>query len=452
MKFKKYTVFIVAILLSTLHSAGLQELEFLDEQTQNKTFASYRCAKRAFTKIKSNVDYFWPFISTTPNYLMRHTASWAFALYDSILQYISPSSTAVSFHKRQLWSVEKPYKLEFKPNREPINIHNMLVKFHPRDPHLLHHKEADFMKCITPSDQAATYGGELLFIDTSSIKGTAIHNPSIIEHQGKLYMTLRVQGHNSLPNWRADTFLAEMTKDFQILSHYPLMSDNSKTHEDARLVSLNDNIYVSFVTDITYKFGFYRTCMEIGKVIPGNQIVEPIRPNIDDNIRKDALQKNWLFFEKDKRFLVISTIDPMVVHDATGDIGNPVEIIRKPKVIKDWPFGQIRSSTTPLWIKETNKYLSFFHSHLITTNSIREYFLGALLFDNDFNITHYSRKPLFVSTPHIKRFLGANTILPYGCIRQGDNLILSVGINDRAAAIVQLPVKRIISELSDKKH
>ena len=460
---------------STCYSAGLEELEsilekkkhYTKQQTHSETTKS-RCSyissltysaihniSLATTTIKRNVEYFFPFVSTVHSYLTRHAVSKTFSLYSDILQYFSPSSVPVSFHKRQLWCTEKPYELDFKPNREPILIHNMLVQFHPRDPHLLDHKDSDFLACISPAEQAEMYGGELIFLDTSSICNATIYNPSLIQYKKRLYMTLRrVHDNNKLSalptgNSLTGTLVAEVTKDFQIISHYTLTHDCKKTHEDARLIVFRDNLYASYVTDVTPKFGPYSTCIEISQFVPGKPIATPVRPNIEDNTEREALQKNWLFFEKNERFLVISTIDPMVVYDATDDLQNPKEIVKKEKVIKDWPFGQIRSSTTPIWITEQDRYLSFFHSHIVTTDGIREYFLGALLFDDEFNITNYSKKPLFISTPHIKRFSNASTILPYGCIRQGKDLLLSVGINDKVAAIMKLPVKRILENLND---
>ena len=52
-----------------------------------------------------------------------------------------------------------------------------------------------------------------------------------------------------------------------------------------------------------------------------------------------------------------------------------------------------------------------------------------------------------VATPHIKNFMNANTILPYGCIRDNDDLILSFGINDSRAAIGRLPLNRVMELL-----
>lgn len=453
MLLKCLAVFLV--ISTTCYGSCINELESIFEEknlTHRKLSSNCNSAQSTFKSVKRNIEYFWPFVQSFPLYLVRQAMIQTSVMFQHASQRIGFSSEPEGFYKKQLWSLERPYRLDFKPDREPVLIHNMLIKFHHTDPHLLNHKESDFMQCITPAEQAKAYGGELMFLDTSCIKASAIHNPSLIQHQGKVYMTLRVQGRNilSIP-WCADTFLAEVTEDFQISSAYPLIKDISHTHEDAKLVSFKGNIYVSYVTDVSYKCGNYNACMEIGKLSPKEQIQTSFRPNINDNKNKDALQKNWLFFEKDEKFLVISTIDPMVVYDATGDLNNPKGIIRKEKAIKDWPFGQIRCSTTPIWIEEENKYLSFFHSHILTTDGIREYFLGALLFDNDFNITNYTKKPLFVSTPHVKRYLYANTILPYGCILQNDQLILSVGINDKAAAIMKLPVKRIISELTPKE-
>ncbi len=467
MTLRKYFLLFFILFASTAcySSSGLEELESIlerkkhctEQQTNSETtrnkcsyfsnlaYSAIHNISLATTTIKRNVEYFFPFVSTVHSYLTRHFGSINFALSTTF-------SIFTNKYKNQFSALENKYNIDFQPNRDPILIHNMIVKFHPRDPHLLDHKESDFMKCITPAEQAAAYGGELISIDTCKISNAGVYNPCILQHKGKLYTTLRVQRDASASLtpciYESYIFLAEMTKDFEIASYYPLIQDKTKLHEDARLIIFKENFYASYVTVTPHMLGLYSACIEIGQFIPGKQIATPIRPNIDDNTEKNSLQKNWLLFEKDGKLLIINTIDPMIVHDATDDLKNPKKVVEKPKVIKDWHYGPIRSSTAPILIREHNKYLSFFHSDLKTADGIREYFLGALLFDNEFNITHYSKKPLFISTPHTERFLSANTILPFGCIRQGDNLLLSVGINDKMAAIMKIPVSRIIETLN----
>lgn len=354
---------------------------------------------------------------------------------------------------------------EFKEEKKrSFQIHNMEIVLHPTEAHRLNQTEEEFLKYITPAEQAAIYGGELSFIDTSFLEGTAVHNPSLIKYKGKKYMTLRVHKPIHNPPYYVETTFAEVDENYKIISHHPLVKlpDTSLEiklvpfFEDARLTLFQDRLYASFVGDISYQEGppnwnyYYRCCMNISSLEPGTPISTHLRPNIDNNASKDAVQKNWLFFEKDSQFLIMTMLDPMVIFDATDTLEAPKKLVEKIKVIKDWHFGEIRASTTPLYLEEYKKYLSFYHSHILTkdTSAVRQYFLGALLFDENFNITDYTKLPLFVSTPHIKRHLHANTILPYGCILDGSNLILSVGINDKEAAIMKLPLSKVMENIT----
>lgn len=294
-------------------------------------------------------------------------------------------------------------------------------------------------------EQFRLLGGSFKYLDTSRLPATYVHNPSLISFQNKLFMTLRCQGHKGVSKWYAETFFAEIDESFNITSSYPLIADDSKTHEDARLSVRKDSLFISYVSDVSYKHGKYCTCIEASSFMPGEQVSSPVRPNISDNKSMDCLQKNWLFFEKSEKFILIDNIDPMSVWDITANLEHPTKIAEKSRVLSDWSYGEPRSSTTPIYIERCNQWLTFFHSHLHTSDGIRVYFLGALLFDTNFDIKGYTDVPLFVSTPHQKRFLGANTILPYGCLLKGNDLIMSIGINDTRAGIGILPLDKVMS-------
>jgi len=282
-----------------------------------------------------------------------------------------------------------------------------------------------------------------------------VHNPSIISFNSKLYMTFRCQGHRSdkVTAWYAETFFTEVDSELNVISEpYPLIADRNVTHEDARLSVRGDRLFVSYVSDVSYKHGDYRTCTETGIFLPGEQVIDTIRPDINNNkIKETCMQKNWLFFERDTRFLSIYSIDPMTVWDVTDNLEYPTKICEKSKVMDKWSYGQPRSSTTPIYLNQYDRWITFFHSHLFTAEpigSIRMYFIGALLFDNDFNIRGYTDLPLLVSTPTPKRSLGANTVLPYGCLLQGDQFIMTLGINDIRAGVGRLPLDKVMSHIN----
>lgn len=304
--------------------------------------------------------------------------------------------------------------------------------------------------------QIQTLGGKVIKIDTRVFHhATAVHNPSLLYYQGKKYMTFRVQGH--VPNIRkdyAETYLAEVDKNYKIIWAQPLLKRlNYTTYEDARLFVYENELYSSFVIDVSYsekKKYHYKHRQGITKVNQDLQIPTLITPNIGTNKNKAATEKNWLFFEKDDKKLVINWLDPLTVWEFKGDdYENPIMLKKMPQKIFDWHFGEIRASTNPILINELNQYLVFFHSFEMTFFGVRKYYLGALLFDQNFNITYYTRDPILVSTPHVKPYNGHFTVLPYGCILEDKVLHLSLGINDKEAWIAQIPLTEVLTKMSD---
>lgn len=313
--------------------------------------------------------------------------------------------------------------------------------------------EADLLTFKDPFEQFRLLGGELKYLATEGFPSTFVCNPSIIKFDAKTYMTLRVQGHvYRRTAFDSDTFFAELENNGQTLKeNYSLIEDTSLTHEDARLVIHNGNLYVSYVTDLTEpRSSAYKHCIEIAPLIPGQQIKTAIRPAINNNTLESPNQKNWLFFEKDGRFLVITDIDPLEVFDCTDSLEYPTQLCKKQQQMRQWTYDVPRSSTAPIYLEEYDRWLVIFHSHLRTRkDKIKRYFLGALVFDNDFNITGYTDKPIMVATPHLKASpLGSSALLPYGCVRENDDLILSLGMNTSKVAIGRLPISRVMELLT----
>lgn len=299
----------------------------------------------------------------------------------------------------------------------------------------------------TLNEQVLLLNGTICFpqVQDDAIKGLKIHNPSLIDFEGKTYISLRVQDFPHTPVWHARTYFGEFI-DGQIKNSYQLIDDISRTHEDARLILADGKLILSYVTDCTAVGQVYQTRMDFSQpFLPGEIVTqaETITPAIKTNASSTASEKNWLLFEKNGQKILITDIDPLQLWDATGSLEKP-KLLRaetKPQMI--WPYGTPRSSTNPLFISEWGQWLVFFHSHLVTRDGIREYFLGALTFNNEFNIQQYTKEPLLMAHPEPKRYLGANTILPYGAVIRGDSVLLSCGINDATFCMIMLPLQSI---------
>lgn len=317
--------------------------------------------------------------------------------------------------------------------------------------------EADTFCFGDIAHQIKPLGGGLTFLSLDHLpswkKGFKIFNPSLINFNNKIFITFRLlEGA-----WYSQTFFAELDDNYLIKNEYCLVAQTKSALEnvciaaDARLAIRGGSLFFSYVWE-SYLRNSYQHFIAASFFEPGEQITAPLRPAVGTNKLLHCTEKNWVFFEKDESFLMINYIDPLEVWDCTNDLENPIFLYKKTEKMDHWRYGEPRASTTPLYLEEYELWLMFFHSYLLTRDNIRTYFLGALAFDNNFNLVGYTHNPLVVSTPHIPRSIVSNTVLPYGCIREKDNIVLSLGINDSAAAIARFPLDCIMHSLTQGLH
>jgi predicted GH43/DUF377 family glycosyl hydrolase len=296
------------------------------------------------------------------------------------------------------------------------------------------------------NQQLELYGGKYYSLNTTKLGFDKIFNPSIIEYNNKLFMTFRVD----VTPLSRKTYLCEIDNNFNIINSYDILHDdnNIKIYEDSRLFIYKNKLYLNFIQYHSYH-NFFR--VNILNIFPGNKIKNIYSPDIDNNNKVMSSQKNWLFFEKNNEIHVIYSLDPMMIvyNSESNDFIKWKKIIKKIGI--SWDYGEIRSSTTPIFIKKYNRYLSFFHSHLKTKDYYREYFIGVFLFDDEYNITNYTKQPLIISTTDVKKSsYFSKCVLPYGCIQLNDNLILTVGVNDYESAIIELQTDKLFDMLLNK--
>jgi predicted GH43/DUF377 family glycosyl hydrolase len=319
-----------------------------------------------------------------------------------------------------------------------INISNNMVD-----------KDINFFNCLnfgSTNQQLELYGGKFYSLNTGKLGFDNIFNPSIIQYNNKLFMTFRVD----ITKFSRKTYFCEIDNNFNIISSYDILNNDNKmkAYEDSRLFIYKNNLYVSFI-QYTYNFLFR---VNFANIIPGSKIKNKniYTPDIDNNNNIISSQKNWLFFEKNNEIHVIYSLDPMIIvyKSESNKFIKWKQIIKKIGI--SWDYGEIRSSTTPIFIKKYNRYISFFHSHLKTKDFYKEYFIGVFLFDDEYNITNYTKKPLIISTKDDVSSYCAKCILPYGCIQVNNNLILTVGINDSESGIIELPIDKLFNMLLNK--
>ena len=303
-------------------------------------------------------------------------------------------------------------------------------------------------------NQTSSYGGsayKLQIIDheLAKVPNLAVFNPAIIEHHNKLYIALRTEDYFNRPKafYRSRIYIGELegtvVKNIQLL-----VQDINNPNEDPRLSTIDGNLFLSFVSDLRRQIKGHTSTKYIPAMkcaeIPRNMRVDKaVLPNILNNATPQSRQKNWLFFQgNDQKKWIIVDLDPMNVWDATSSLSNPSKKIQKERIMTDWEYGTIRSSTTPIFIEEVGLYLVVFHSFLPPENKQgRVYFVGHCFFNSNFDIVAYSKKPILMPQFYPEPPLKHRTVLPYAAIRRDDFITLSCGVNDREAWLVNLPLR-----------
>lgn len=321
-----------------------------------------------------------------------------------------------------------------------ININNNII-----DKNI---KFFNFLNFGNINQQLELYGGKFYSLNITKLGFDKIFNPSIIQYNNKLFMTFRVD----ISILSRKTYFCEVDNNFNIISSYDIFNNdnNIKIYEDSRLFIYKNNLYINFIQYHSYNYNFFR--VNFANIFPGNKINNKniYTPDIDNNNKKISLQKNWLFFEKNNEIHIIYSLDPMMIvyKNESNDFIKWKKIIKKIGI--SWDYGEIRSSTIPIFIKKYNRYISFFHSHLKTKDSYREYFIGVFLFDHEYTITNYTKQPLIISTRDIdiKKSYFSKCILPYGCIEVNDKLILTVGVNDCESGIIEIQTDKLFEMLN----
>lgn len=279
------------------------------------------------------------------------------------------------------------------------------------------------------------------------LPGVYHYNCSILRHGGKLVFVYRRQQSNGF----SDVCGCELTGDFKVIpqSHFVFQPPRLKDVEhceDPRLFAWNGRLCLSW----TSWFGSWQGTQPTMRyaVLRDDYSVEScFTPRYRGN-HGETCQKNWMFFSYGDRLHFVYYMKPHFV----------IELSPKGEVftehIHDWPGGWKMSDMrggTPA-VERDGEMWAIFHSHdpnmpCSYNPSLRRYIVGAYAFENKppFRVTRYTPQPLWISSEKDRHLHWAPLCLfPCGLVADGDDWLISFGVNDLWSTIARVPHKQIL--------
>jgi predicted GH43/DUF377 family glycosyl hydrolase len=330
----------------------------------------------------------------------------------------------------------------------------------------------------TVYEQAEALGGKF----TRIVKGLPRNNvanfsPSIVSRLGKTYIAWRSQPEafgfrydnkyfylNNQPN---DLYIAMLgSDDASVIGTKKLRSKKHRlSYEDPRLfIGPDSNLYVQFVAstyaskyDSNPKKLFSQPKVVVCWINDHFEAVSAAIPPIGKNHVVGAPEKNWAFFAANDELNCLYSTRPLVVERETGP---SIELDTKvlDKATRGAPTF---NSTAPVDLGYC--YLVFYHwKHMTCTEEGKPYLIyhvGAYLVDKKFKeITYLTEEPLFTGSLNDRVIEWTDVmgnvvsnqpavILPFGAFLEGDELVMSLGVNDAFMGIFRTKLENIMRRM-----
>lgn len=295
------------------------------------------------------------------------------------------------------------------------------------------------------------------------------YNPSVTRHNGRLLMFYRKQ--ISLESFYSKIFSVELKENFEPIEktnkEVKINIDHPKadnlSFEDPRAFIFEKKLFLSFsVRSINFKnFTAISSLNDnldasstyiprFGKNYKNVAASSDIRPlQIDFPKVVKTWEKNWQFFENQKKLYFSYKINPHVV--VCWDLSSK-KIIKKYKSFiapECWRYGDLRGGTPP--IKFGNEYFSFFHS-VIEEKKLKRYLIGAYSFSADppFSIRRISKSPIYYAEK--SEIIGQkrkSVVFPCGAFLKDGLWNISYGENDRAIKILRLNHEWLLENMAE---
>lgn len=258
------------------------------------------------------------------------------------------------------------------------------------------------------------------------------YNPSIIEFEGRLLTSYRY--HPNPLFWRTQLAIVDGGETFHIQAPKGF---EEHSLEDGRLFIHKDKLHISYVVACAPN-NVFQCVIQYGELVRDDKgwiIQNNYQPDFGRNDFSGS-EKNWCPFSYEgKLHFTYQTSPEHLVLEVERDIITNEYRTTTPTC----PFGQPRGGTQP--ISYGDRWLRFFHVQENKHNDRTrfKYHVGCLVMENKppFQIKKVSQKPVYSGNeqyfPNWK-FWKWNVAYPGGAIKQGDDYMVSIGVNDSACA------------------
>ena len=153
-------------------------------------------------------------------------------------------------------------------------------------------------------------------------------------------------------------------------------------------------------------------------------------------------EKNWIWFEHDGKWTCQYSINPGEFF-AVDSKGNITGTWKSPEITVPWTHGLPLRGGTPL-TRVGDELIGFFHTATVWRKPQRRYYMGAYALEGKppFRLTRMTTEPLLIGSEHDFRALsGPLVIFPNGALLQGDDWLVTFGVNDEACGWIKIPHK-----------
>lgn len=287
-------------------------------------------------------------------------------------------------------------------------------------------------------------------------------NPSILKVNDGYLLSFRYCPNRSY-DYLSYIGIARLNDQFECISSPQLLdmrisNPEIPSHtEDARLISVDEKIYLLFNDDPISKAPTPQDRRDIFlaeliindttiDMMPAVKLKHPLE------YENQRIQKNWTPFDWKGTLLLSYQINPHEILSPDLETGEATPLY-KTKIPKYWPLGQLRGGTPAQLVD--NEYLAFFHSStmLKTPASPKHqkyhYFMGAYTFEKDppFRIKKFSLGPIVGSTFYSAQDVAKHVIFPGGFVYTAPYLYVVYGRDDREIWLVIIDKKGLMEHL-----
>jgi tetratricopeptide (TPR) repeat protein len=297
----------------------------------------------------------------------------------------------------------------------------------------------------------------LPYIRGSSEKRYNPTNPSIVKTKDGYKLICRSVNYTQLgaKHYHTDdsegifhtrNFLIYYDASFTKLSQHEIIEDiprqrrhGSSDHglEDCRVIEENQTTWFCCTTLDSNRTGAYQVSLaqlENKPVVDEQPIrVKTLTPLEGPDIYRH--EKNWLPFLKEGEIHFVYNSDPFVIYKPNKKTGVCEKTL---DYVPEYDFSRFRGSAAP--IEFDGGYLMLVHEVVMQSDDSRIYLHRFVNLDSNFKITQ-------VSKPFIFKQQGVEFCLSMVIDHAGKSLILPIGIEDREAWIVTVPLEEIRSLL-----